>query len=162
MNRLNMLLTFCAGLMLAPAAWADSPQQLLEMYAEQAAAADNAFEGFSAERGRVFYQTKHAQSDGTEYSCASCHHEDPRREQFAHQDKIPCRACHFPAEAYTERHKIRRQLLPLSPVTNVARFNDTQRAQTWFQRNCEFVLGRECSARENGDVLTWLLSLPAE
>ena len=53
MNRLNMLLTFCAGLMLAPAAWADSPQQLLEMYAEQAAAADNAFEGFSAERGRV-------------------------------------------------------------------------------------------------------------
>lgn len=159
---LKRLLVLCLGLTSALAVQADLPQQLLDSYAEQARAADAAFAGFSAERGQSFYHAAHAQPDGDSYSCASCHHEDPRREQFAHHDKIPCRACHFPAEAFTERHKIRRQLLPLAPIVNPARFNDAQRAETWFKRNCEFVLGRECTRQEKGDLLTWLLSLPAQ
>lgn len=149
-------------LLFALSARADSPQQLLERYAAQARAEDATFGGFSVERGRAFYFAVHTHTDGSEYACATCHHEDPRREQFAHQDKIPCRACHFPAESFTERHKIRRQLLPLAPVTNPARFNDANRAETWFERNCQFVLNRTCTAQEKGDLITWLLSLPAE
>lgn len=157
---LGKLSLACCAAVIAASAAAETPQELISAYAAQARAADGDFSGFSAERGQSFYARKHAQEDGSEYACASCHHEDPRREQFAHHDQIPCRACHFPAEAYTERHKIRRQLLPLAPVTNPARFNDAHRVEIWFERNCAFVLGRACTAQEKGDLLTWLLSLP--
>jgi len=141
---------------------ADSPQVLLGAYADQARAADAGFTGFSIERGRAFYYAEHPQPDGTLYSCASCHHQDPRREQFAHHDKIPCRACHFPSQRYTQAHTIRRQLLPIAPAANPARFVELARSDMWFAKNCEFVLGRDCTAQEKGDLISWLLTIPAE
>ncbi len=144
------------------AARADSPEVLLRIYAEQAKEVDPGFGGFSAERGRAFYYATHPQPDGTEYSCASCHHQDPRKEQFAHHDKIPCRACHFPSQHYTQAHTIRRQLLPIAPVANDARFTNAARSDMWFAKNCEFVLGRDCAPLEKGDLITWLLTLPAQ
>ena len=67
--------------------WAADPNDLLAVYAEQAGEAQPGFNGFSAERGRAFYFTKHRIKDGSQLSCASCHHEDPRKETFAHQDE---------------------------------------------------------------------------
>jgi len=29
----------------------------------------------------------------------------------------------------------------------------------WFRRNCKTVLGRECTAQEKGDILTYLSSI---
>ena len=155
---LCLLCLLCASLGVR----ADSPQDLLRAYAEQARSADAKFSDFSAERGRAFYYATHPQPDGTAYSCASCHHEDPRKEQFAHHDQIPCRACHFPSQRYTQGHTIRRQLLPLAPVVNDARFSDAARSDMWFAKNCEFVLGRDCTPLEKGDLITWLLTLPAQ
>jgi len=154
---------FALSLLFACAAtMAQSPEALLRTYAEQARSADAGFSGFSAERGQAFYYATHPQPDGTEYSCASCHHQDPRKEQFAHHDKIPCRACHFPSQHYTQAHTIRRQLLPIAPVANDARFTDAARSDMWFAKNCQFVLGRDCTPLEKGDLITWLLTLPAQ
>lgn len=141
---------------------AESPAYLLDQYAVDAKEENPAFHGFSAVRGREFYSRTYRQEDGSEYSCASCHHQDPRREQFAHHDKIPCRACHYPDQYRSGGHTIRRQLLPFAPIANEARFTDWNQTERWFARNCEFVLARPCSATEKGDLLTWLLSLPAE
>ena len=73
---------------------ADTPELLLEGYAEQAKAADPAFDGFSAERGRSFYLSKHVMKGVGAVSCASCHRKDPREQVKAHKVDILCRACH--------------------------------------------------------------------
>jgi len=48
---------------------------------------------------------------------------------------------------------------PLAPAANGQRFTDPAKVEKWFRRNCNDVLGRECSAAEKADVLSWLLSL---
>ena len=45
------------------------------------------------------------------------------------------------------------------PPANPDRFSDAATTEKWFRRNCNDVLGRECTPQEKGDVLTWLLSL---
>ena len=39
---------------------------------------------------------------------------------------------------------------------NPARFTDPDKVEKWFRRNCNSVLGRECSAAEKADVIAWL------
>src|SRR5262245_49613087 len=58
----------------------DTPQHLMEGYAEQAKAADPSFAGFSSERGHEFYLSKHAMKGVGAISCASCHRKDPREQ----------------------------------------------------------------------------------
>ena len=38
------------------------------------------------------------------------------------------------------------------------RFTDPEKVAKWFLRNCTTVLGRECTATEKGDVITFLAS----
>lgn len=94
-----------------------------------------AFAGFSAQRGEQFFKATH----GSDWSCASCHGEDPLR---------------------GGRHaKTGKPIAPLSPAANAERFTSTQKVEKWFKRNCHDVLGRECSPLEKGDVLAYLVSL---
>ena len=48
---------------------------------------------------------------------------------------------------------------PLAPTFNPQRFSDTAKTEKWFRRNCNDVLGRECTPGEKADVLAWLMSL---
>ena len=47
----------------------------------------------------------------------------------------------------------------LAPSANAQRFSDAAKVEKWFRRNCNDVLGRECSAAEKADVLSWLIGL---
>ena len=47
----------------------------------------------------------------------------------------------------------------LAPAFNAQRFTDAAKSEKWFRRNCNDVIGRECSAGEKADVLAWLLTL---
>jgi hypothetical protein len=47
----------------------------------------------------------------------------------------------------------------MAPAFNAERFTDPAKTEKWFRRNCNDVIGRECSAGEKADVLAWLLSL---
>ena len=49
--------------------------------------------------------------------------------------------------------------MPLAPAAHARRFSDAAKAEKWFRRNCNDVLGRECSAAEKADVLAWLNTL---
>jgi hypothetical protein len=40
-----------------------------------------------------------------------------------------------------------------------ARYTDPAKVEKWFKRNCTEVIGRECSAQEKGDWLTYMTSL---
>mgnify|MGYP003429007376 FL=1 len=107
-------------------------QRSFETAARQEAAG---FAGFSAQRGAAFFKTTH----GREWSCASCHTQNP---------------------VATGRHaKTDKPITPLAPAANAERFTRPDKVEKWFRRNCNDVLGRACTASEKGDVLAYLMSL---
>ena len=99
----------------------------------------NGYEAKSAKsvpaRGEKFFNAKH----GKEWSCASCHESPPNHD--------------------TKHIVTGKVIKPLSPNSNPARFSDSAKAEKWFKRNCNDVLGRECDAQEKADVLSWLMTV---
>jgi hypothetical protein len=86
-------------------------------------------------RGEKFFASK----QGKEWSCASCHGAPPTKEgKHASTDKT---------------------ISPLAPAFNSKRFTDEAKVNKWFKRNCNDVLGRECSSLEKADVMAYLNSL---
>lgn len=108
---------------------AATPTELLAAYSAQAGAAA------SPQRGEQFFNTTH----GKQWSCASCHGTSPTRAG---------------SHASTGR-----AIGALAPSANPQRFSDSAKVEKWFRRNCNDVLGRECSAAEKADVVGWLIGL---
>jgi hypothetical protein len=104
--------------------------------AEQAAAYEaQAGTAASPARGAQFFTTTH----GREWSCASCHTASP---------------------AQSGRHaSTGRTIAPMAPAFNPERFTDAAKTEKWFRRNCNDVVGRECTPGEKADVLAWLTAL---
>jgi len=86
-------------------------------------------------RGEQFFNTKH----GKEWSCASCHENPPNHD--------------------TKHIVTGKVIKPLAPSANPARFTDEVKAEKWFKRNCNDVLGRDCTTQEKADVLSWLMTI---
>lgn len=117
------------------AAHAETPQNFLDTFAQEAKTQNPAFKGFSAKAGEAFYKNKH----GGDWSCSSCHTDNPAAEG---------------------KHTVTGKLIqPLSPNANPARFTDAAKVNKWFKRNCNDVLKRECTPEEKGNLLTYLLSV---
>ncbi|WP_438979324.1 DUF1924 domain-containing protein [Polynucleobacter sp.] len=89
----------------------------------------------SPTRGEQFFNAKH----GKEWSCASCHENPPNHD--------------------TKHIVTGKVIKPLSPNANSTRFTDEAKAEKWFKRNCNDVLGRDCTAQEKADVLAWLMTV---
>ena len=137
MKKTTILRTLCmlaaalgASAWLAPAQ-AAAPDELLAAYVKQAGAPA------SAERGKKFFTTSHS-ADGR-WHCAACHGEDPTRDG---KD--------------TMAEKV---IKPLAPSANAVRFTDKAKVENYFKLNCKDVVGRECTAGEKADVLSWLLTI---
>jgi cytochrome c553 len=108
---------------------AATPQQLLADYAARAGVAA------SAARGEALFTQRH----GQEWGCATCHGTPPTQ---------------------TGRHaSTGKPISALAPAFNAERFTDSAKVEKWFRRNCNDVIGRECSAGEKADVIAWLLTL---
>ena len=110
------------------------PRELVAEY-ETAARLSVPGMGFSAARGAMFFKDTH----GGEWTCSTCHTAVPT--------------------AVGRHARTGKSIAPLAPVRNPDRFTDAARTEKWFRRNCNDVIGRECTPQEKGDVLTWLLSL---
>ena len=89
----------------------------------------------SSARGEQFFNGKH----GKEWSCASCHETPPNHD--------------------TKHIVTGKVIKPLAPSANPARFTDDAKVEKWFKRNCNDVLGRECTTQEKADVLSWLMTV---
>jgi mono/diheme cytochrome c family protein len=117
------------GVLLSMATAAATPDQMLAGYSAQAGTAP------SAARGQQFFNATH----GREWSCASCHGAKP---------------------VQPGKHaSTGKSITALAPAVNADRFTDAVKTEKWFRRNCNDVMGRECSATEKADVLSWLLTL---
>jgi hypothetical protein len=155
MHRTGLLIAFALTACLA---WADTSDQILDTYAAQARAEDPGFTWFSSERGETFYNEPHVMKGVGIWSCASCHLKDPRYWVLAHRTDIPCRACHVinDWEHPDPKHAKKRCIEPFAPSANAHRLEDAQRVETFLKLNCLLLLKRECTAREKGDVITWM------
>lgn len=86
---------------------------------------------FSAEAGEALWR-----SDFDGERCTSCHMDSPRK---------------------PGRHdRTGKSIEPMAPSVNPQRLTDMRQMKKWLLRNCKSTLGRECTAQEKGDVLTWL------
>jgi mono/diheme cytochrome c family protein len=110
-------------------AHAITPAELLAGYSAQAGKAA------AADRGQQLFTGRH----GREWSCASCHGATPTQ-----------------AGKHASTGK---PIAALAPAFNPERFSDPAKVDKWFRRNCNDVVGRECSAAEKADVLAWLTTL---
>ena len=120
-------------------AQAASPDELLQGYAGQARKEDPAFKEFSTSAGEKFYHASVKHSSGRQISCATCHTDSPRNAG--------------------KHDKTSKEILPLAPSVNKARFADSGNAEKWFKRNCQDVLERACTAREKGNFIAYILSV---
>lgn len=110
-------------------AWPQWPAQALSGYAAQSGAAPD------PARGRQFFTARH----GRDWACATCHGATPTGDG---------------------RHAVTgKTIAPLAPAFNPERFTNTAKTEKWFRRNCSDVVGRECTASEKADVLSWLMTL---
>ena len=148
------------GHLIAGVARADTPQQILAVYAAQARTQVPSFDGFSAERGEAFYNEKHLVKGAGMVSCASCHLKDARYSVYAHQTDIPCRTCHVinDWEHPDPKHAKKRRIEPFAPSANPKRLSDPRYVETFLRLNCLMLLNRECTTLEKGDVLTYLMA----
>lgn len=113
---------------LSPLAHAVTPAEQLAGYTAQAGTAAQ------AARGQQLFTTTH----GKDWSCASCHSATPT--------------------AAGKHASTGKAIGALAPAFNPERFTDTAKTEKWFRRNCNDVMGRECTAGEKADVLAFLLT----
>lgn len=124
-----------SAMLLAIAAGTFSPAQAATAPELQQRYASEAGQPAQAARGQQFFTSTH----GKEWSCSSCHTKQPT--------------------AAGKHASTGKPIEPMAPAANAQRFTDAAKVEKWFRRNCNDVLGRECTAAEKSDVLAWLLSL---
>lgn len=106
---------------------------LLQQYESQGA------KKFDAQAGKTMWTRSFGMSnEGKERRCSTCHSEDLRRGG--------------------SHAKTGKAIDPLAPSVNSKRLTDVADIEKWFKRNCEWTLGRECSAQEKGDFLSFIRS----
>ena len=108
---------------------------ILAAFAAAAKQGDPAFTRFSAERGQAFWTVAHVGGKPDTPSCTTCHTPDPTHEGQTRAGK---------------------QIAPMAVSKTPDRFTDSAKVEKWFARNCASVLGRDCTAVEKGDVITYL------
>jgi hypothetical protein len=80
-------------------------------------------------------------------------HQHPRaRVELARHATAPC------PRARGKHASTGKPITPLAPAFNAQRFTDEAKTEKWFRRNCNDVVGRECTAAEKADVLAWLMT----
>ena len=115
----------------------DKRDAILAGLAADSQAADPAFTAFDAGRGKAFFLATQSGGKPDTASCTVCHTKNPK------------------ANGQTRAGK---DIKPMAVSKTPDRFTDTDKIAKWFLRNCTSVVGRECTAAEKGDFITYLAS----
>jgi len=132
MKKQTLILSLSLALVYSAVSQANEIDSRLKLYQSQGAS------DFSASRGESFWLKKHPdpKKPGNHRSCGTCH-----------TDNLHSKGKHARTGKVIE---------PLAPSSNNERFTDPKFIEKWFKRNCKWVLARECSPQEKGDVLMYL------
>ena len=121
-------------LLASMAGHAETPQQIGQSYATEAAARQPGFAP-SAKRGEALF-----------------------RERFANNDKMPaCTSCHTDSPLNPGQHAVTgKAIRPLAVAANGERLSEPAKVEKWFARNCKEVLGRTCTPAEKADFVAYM------
>jgi Domain of unknown function (DUF1924) len=108
-----------------------SPAEILAAYTAKAGSPA------SPDRGQKFFNQKW--KGGLFESCTDCHTTNPAARGRDQTSEKP--------------------LAPMALSANAKRFTDASKVETYFRLNCKDTVGRECSAQEKADVLSWLINV---
>ena len=100
-------------------------------------AAQAGVSSFSAEAGRALFLSQNTGGKEATPACTSCHTNNPQA---------------------AGRTRVGKPIEPMAVSRNPERFTDAEKVEKWFRRNCNSVLGRECTAEEKGNFLTFMIS----
>jgi hypothetical protein len=131
----TIMLATSLTLAFSSASFAGPREDQLAQYASAAKAADPTFAGFSAARGKTLHTQTFTGGKPDTPSCTSCHGTDPRA---------------------SGRNATGRAIDPVALSATPTRYTDPAKVEKWFKRNCTEVMGRECSATEKGDWLSYM------
>lgn len=132
MHKTPLLLIGLASLALSHSSFAGVREDLLAQYASTAKVSS-----FSAARGQVLHTRAFAAGKAETPACTSCHGKN------AHD---------------RGQTLIGKPIKAMAASANPSRYTDAAKVEKWFKRNCMEVLGRECTAQEKGDWLSYMLS----
>ena len=77
---------------------------------------------------------------------------DPKTEQLR-----SCTTCHGADLTQVGKHvRTDKPIKPMAPSVNEKSLTDVKKIKKWFKRNCKWTMGRECSAQEQADILSYL------
>jgi len=105
--------------------------QLLADYQSQGAGIGNAQSG-----EQLWNKTFSGKAPISERSCSTCH-----------TDNLKNKGKHA---------RTGKELKPLAPSVNKQSLSDVKKITKWLKRNCKWTLGRECTAQEKSDILTFI------
>lgn len=130
-GKTRSLITAFSLLLTATVQAATPVEALLQEYRQQAT------NDFNAATGEAFWnQSFRVSGTNEERSCTTCHTADVRQ---------------------TGKHAVTaKEIKPLAPSVLSKRLTNPDKIRKWLKRNCEWTLGRECTAQEKGDVLMYL------
>ena len=100
-------------------------------------AAQAGISGFSADAGRALFLSQNTGGKAATPSCSTCHTDNPQA---------------------AGRTRVGKPIEPMAVSRTPDRFTDAEKVEKWFRRNCTSVLGRECTAEEKGNFLTFMIS----
>ncbi|HUW24935.1 MAG TPA: DUF1924 domain-containing protein [Gallionella sp.] len=125
------------SMILTPSCFAGPREELLTGYAAAAKSSEPSFAGFSATRGQTLHTKAFAGGKADTPACTSCHGKGPNDTGHTLTGKA---------------------IEAMAASVTPSRYTDPAKVEKWFRRNCNEVLGRECSAQEKGDWLTYMIS----
>lgn len=118
---------------------AASPEvvQYMNELSKTAKASNSSFTGFDPARGKEIFTSTHIGKQGKPMACTNCHTVNL---------------------ASSGKNSLTGKVIdPLSPRANPQRLSSTKEVTKWLKRNFMDVYGREGTAQEKGDVLTYIM-----
>ena len=117
---------------------AEGIDELIKHYAGLATSESQSFVNFDPGRGKELYLKQFSTGKIDTPSCTTCHTNDPTQ----------------PGET-----RAGKAIDPMAVSMSPERYQTLKKAEKWFGRNCRSVLGRECTAIEKGDFLSFMKGL---
>ena len=131
--KLSVMLLGLSGFMFASSSWATPASDALLAQYKAAGAVK-----VDATKGKQDWTKEVKNEEGEKQSCSTCHGSDLTK-SGSHE-------------------KTKKTIEPMSRKVNAERFTEEKKIEKWFKRNCKEVWGRECTAQEKADFLTYLIS----
>lgn len=107
--------------------------------AEQAATQYSLFakSTLSADDGKEFY-TRKQMVKGKDLACATCHTDNPVNKG--------------------KHNETGKEIQPMAPSANPKRFSDLNESAKGFTKHCKQVYGKDCSAKDKGNFIAYVLT----